>query len=224
MLEHDLSYLKPTQRKTPRFLPREQLVNRGLALIRQSARPPHIAAPFTKTTITLSTFAWPHLPHTRTAHARKDPAASPLPCRLPLSRTTSTYCLAYLAAGLAGVACINRKLLAEIKVTIEIDESRSDRDWSAGLTEWMPPVWPVLNVRSDRRSRLPHLSPPPVWPPRSRRSDRCNAAGLTTGELPVRPPKPGEIQIEELLKWMTTLLLLFVFTKCNNSTPYKNFD
>ncbi len=36
----------------------------------------------------------------------------------------------------------NRKLLAEIKVILEIDGDRSDRSCSAGLTESMPSVWP----------------------------------------------------------------------------------
>ena len=51
------------------------------------------------------------------------------------------------------------------------------------------------------------------------RSNRRVPAGLIAGAPPVRPPKPGETQIEELLKWMTTLLLLSVFTKCTNNTP-----
>ena len=78
---------------------------------------------------------------------------------------------------------------------------RSDRLMNVGLTE--------IELWSNRQNHLPA----PVA-----------TAGLSAGAPPVWPPKPGETQIEELLKWMTTLLILFVFTKCTNSTPYKNFD
>ena len=44
----------------------------------------------------------------------------------------------------------NQKILAEIKVTLEFDGDRSDRDWSAGLTALVPSVWQVLITQSNR--------------------------------------------------------------------------
>ena len=94
----------------------------------------------------------------------------------------------------------NQKHLAEIKVTLEFDGSRSDRSCPAGLTAWLSFVWPRIDLQSNRRDQVPlavaaaglTASPPSVWP--------SLAAGLTANISPVRPPKPSETQIEELLK------------------------
>ncbi len=78
----------------------------------------------------------------------------------------------------------NRKLLAEIKVTLEIDGSRSDRRYWARLTDVDWSIEPSKSPAAPAAAAGLTARMPSVWPP-------C-AAGLTTDRLPVRPPKPSK--------------------------------